>query len=52
MGTPSLNESDEDKGKVFLIMVNFQQGITIKYYSMQNVYTQNKIMERRGLGFS
>jgi hypothetical protein len=39
-GPPLLNESDEDKGKVFRMMVNFQQGITIKYYSMKNIYTE------------
>jgi hypothetical protein len=40
MGTPSLNESDEDKGKGFLIMVNFQQGITIIHYYLKNKYTE------------
>ncbi len=39
-GTPLLHEGAEDKGKVFRIMVNFQQGIKIIYYSMKNIYTQ------------
>ncbi len=39
-GTPLLHEGAEDKGKVFRIMLNFQQGIKIIYYSMKNIYTE------------